>query len=146
MIRKVNATLVRIGSVAWSLTALLLGAEVNLLPACFLHEGMLFRWQAWALVGILVIILRDLLDSCYCRACKKRRDLKPIALLTTGKLLCQSCFDRRRNSRAWAAGLRLSGPIPTAKPIDARFVRRVTPLAAPRRFLERSVNSMEGAA
>jgi len=118
MTGKLNAVLLRIGWAAWTLFGLLLATDAGLLPTHVPPKVVLFRWQPWLMMGILVILSRDLLASWHCRACKRRDHLVIKGLFTMGGLLCQSCFERRLRCATADLGLR-TAPIKSRVDCDA---------------------------
>jgi hypothetical protein len=131
MTGKLNTVLLRIGWAAWTLFGLLLATDVGLLPTRLAPKVLLFRWQPWLMLGILVILSRDLLASWHCRACKRRDHLVIKGLFTMGGLLCPSCFERRLRCTTADLGLRtapiksrLESSAPTESAWDRGIFRR----------------------
>jgi hypothetical protein len=93
--RKLDTTLLRIEIAIWAFFAYLISTEVGLLSERFRGAGLFFRWQAWCLAGILLIVLRDVLASTRCRACNERELPTLRGLFTTGQVLCPSCVELR---------------------------------------------------
>lgn len=78
---------------SWVFFTWLITIEMGLLPANWRGDGVLFRWQVWLLVGIVLVAARDYVSQVSCRCCGSREQISPLGLLPSRELLCRSCLN-----------------------------------------------------
>lgn len=77
--------------VSWLVFAFLLFTEAGVVARPG-GEHLVFRWQVWLLLGIVLFVLRDLVVDLRCRCCGSHQDLSLLGLLRSREVLCLRCM------------------------------------------------------
>jgi len=78
--------------VSWLVFAFLLVTEAGMVAFHPDSEYLVFRWQVWLLLGILLFAVRDLVSDLRCRCCGSHDDLSFLGLLRSREVLCLRCM------------------------------------------------------
>ena len=71
-----------------------LSADSGLVPGALYGESVLFHWQVWFLLGILLFTGHNRLCEARCRCCGAEEDLTFLGLLSPSReLLCHRCLN-----------------------------------------------------
>ena len=78
--------------VSWLVFAFLLVSEAGVVAFQPEGEHLVFRWQVWLLLGILLFAVRDLVADLRCRCCGGHEHLSFLGLLRSREVLCLRCM------------------------------------------------------
>ena len=92
--KRLKSLLLRSMLFSVAMCVLFLSAESGLIPSGLDWDSMLFHWQVWFLLGILLFTGHNRLSEARCRCCGAEEGLTFLGLLSPSReLLCHRCLN-----------------------------------------------------